>query len=85
MIGCHLPDVKLNSLDDNPSELSSQYEVNNEVDGGIEDKREVIEAGHAEEPGRREEGGTTPENIETRESFTDCYHHLRRSSVMLNS
>ena len=56
-------------LNDDFSELSSQYEVNDEVYGGIEDQSEMIEAGQAEEPGRGEEGGTTSVNIWVRGIF----------------
>ena len=56
-------------MNDDFSELSSQYEVNDEVYGGIEDQSEMIEAGQAEEPGRGEEGGTTPVNIWVRGIF----------------
>ena len=41
-------------------ELPSQYQVNDEVYGCIEDQSEMIEAGQAEEPGRGEEGNPTP-------------------------
>ena len=47
-------------LDNDFPELPSQYQVNYEVYGSIEDQSEMIEAGQAEEPGRGEEGGPTP-------------------------
>ena len=47
-------------LYDDCPELLSQYHVNYEVYGSIEDQSEMIEAGQAEEPGRGEEGGSTP-------------------------
>ena len=56
-------------MDDDFPKLPSQYEVNDEVYGGIEDQSEMIEAGQAEEPGRGEEGGTTPVNIWVRGIF----------------
>ena len=40
-------------VDDNAPELFAKNEVNDKVKGGIEDQREVIEAGHAEGPGGR--------------------------------
>ena len=47
-------------MDNNFSELPSQYQIYDEVYGCIEDQSEMIEAGQAEEPGRGEEGGPTP-------------------------
>ena len=54
--------------DDFP-ELPSQYEIYDEVYWSIEDQSEMIEAGQAEEPGRREEGGPTPGIIWVRDLF----------------
>ena len=47
-------------LDNDFPELPSQYQVNDEVYGSIEDQSEMIEAGQAEKPGRGEEGSPTP-------------------------
>ena len=54
-------------VDDNAPELFAKNEVNDKVNGGIEDQREVIEAGHAEEPGGRKIWGTTSDNIKMRD------------------
>ena len=48
------------SFDNDCPELPSQYQINYEVYRSIEDQSEMIEAGQAEEPGRGEEGGSTP-------------------------
>ena len=45
-------------LDNDFPELPSQYQVNDEVYGSIEDQSEMIEAGQAEKPGRG--GGRKP-------------------------
>ena len=45
---------------DNAPEHSSQNQINDKIDGGIEDQSEMIEAGEAEEPGRGEKGRATP-------------------------
>ena len=59
-------------LDNDFPELPSQYQVNDEVYGCIEDQSEMIEAGQAEEPGRGEEGGPTPVIIWVRD-FLDHF------------
>ena len=48
-------------------EFPSQYQIYNEIYGCIEDQSEMIEAGHAEKPGRGEEEGSTPVNIWVRD------------------
>ena len=45
------------------SKLPAKNEIDDEVDGGVEDQGEVIEAGEAEEPGWGSEHGATADEV----------------------
>ena len=47
---CCLPVVQMDCAHQNSLELLAQGEVNEEVDGGIEDKREMVEACQTKKP-----------------------------------
>ena len=50
-MSCHIP------------KLSAEDEINDEVDGGVENQGEVIEAGETEEPCGGREHGAAPDEV----------------------
>ena len=55
MLNFNLPSVDVEGAVENLLELPAEREVDEEVGGGVDHQGELVQAGQAEEPGRRVE------------------------------